>query len=181
VSDALSINRNPAVIVDHVSDYLLAAHMEAILHGMKADGSGPQAKLRKGTQKRRALAGKRLDARGINTGGFARNLMRNKIRVSGGKLANGDDGTVARCRIFPGASNARRQGDFGGLDASGNEGDYPAFIANESHAGITYFFTTGEIERGISECLQQWLDLAIFDHVRDPDFSSYRAPDAKAS
>ena len=62
ISDTLAVSRNPAVIADHVSDYVLAAHAEAILRGEKADGSGAQAKLRAGQQKRRALEGKRKDA-----------------------------------------------------------------------------------------------------------------------
>lgn len=176
VADALAINRNPAAIVDHVSDYLLAAHAEAILRGQKADGSGPQAKLKSGEQKELARKGKRKDARGILSGGFARNLTRGKIRIRGGKLRNGDDATIAKCRI----KVMRPKGGTGARDEFGNSGDYPAWIAKESRRGIEFFFTTGAIAAGVDLAIRQFLDLGIRDQVRDPDFREYRSPDTKA-
>lgn len=177
VSDVLAVSRNPAVIVDHVSDYVLAAHAEAIMRGEKADGSGPQARLRTGQQKEDAKRGKRKDARGILTGGFARNLTRGPISIKGGKLFNGDDATVARCRI----KVMRPEGGKQPRDEFGNEADYTAFIVKESKAGIVYFFTTGRIEKGVTMALEHFFDLGIRGQVRDPDLGEYRAPKAKAS
>ena len=111
------------------------------------------------------------------TGGLARNLKRGRISVRGGKLPNGDDATIARCRI----TVSRPRGGTTARDEFGNAGDYTAFMAKESQAGVTYFFTTGDIERGVDLAVRQFLDLGIRNEVRDPDFGEYRSPQAKAS
>lgn len=182
ISDVLAINRNPAVIVDHVSDIVLAIHHDAIKDGMRASGAMSQDPVERGLQRRLADEGKRSESRGILSGGLAENLTRGKISIRGGRLPNGDDATVARCRIFPSAARSAKDARIGGFSPSdfGNQGNYPAFIAAESRRGHEYFDTTGDIERAVDQAIAQILDLAIIDQIRDPDTTEYRAPAAKA-
>lgn len=171
VSDRLAVSRNPAQIVDHLTDIVMAHHWDAIRHGQKADGSGPQDPVRFGVQSRLAKEGKRPEARGMVTGAFADNLKRGKISVRGGRLANGDDATIARARIQVSRANRPK-------DVFGNAGDYTAFVSAEAERGVAYFFTTGEVERIVDQAVRQWLDLAVRDQVRKPRFGEFKAPAA---
>jgi hypothetical protein len=151
---------DPALIVDHVRDVILAAHREAILAGQRADGSGPQEDLGK-----RALAqsGRRSVYRGNKTGTLADTLTARPIRMSGPKK------NAKSVLVGPKLAKSQRGKPIFGTRAASTITVDPtdiaraAVISKEADRGNVYLYTEGAIEKLIDDAVDQAIDVAFVE------------------
>lgn len=166
----MTVGLDAAVLVDHLTDLVLAEHREAIRAGRRADG-GTQAPLSStSSEGRAAAAGRRPNVRGY-TGRtkepFSDELRRAEIKA-GGRARSQSSGTI---NVLPVPTAAR-----GVIEPSPTHQNW---LEEEAARGIFYLYVGGAIARLVAEASGQWLDVATDGALARPDLGRRRAKDAR--
>jgi hypothetical protein len=190
---------DPALIVDHIRDVVLAAIRDAIRTGQKADGSGPQPpqsaieeRLAKMTPAGAAGLRRKLESegklqtgragkyRGFDTGYLADNLSASAIRVQGGRR-------MTKSVLGAKEGRGRRKAVLGTRAAStiymaGISPESLArskFLSDEAERGVYYLYTTGQIARLVDLAVDQAIEVAFLEGgSRDARMGALKAKDA---
>lgn len=164
-------------LLDHVTDVMMAQHLESIVSGQRADGGGSQKPLvRGGQQGRLAAEGIRPDARGFTGRSirpFGPNIVRKEIRVLqkpvtfqrsverlGIRFREKIEGTKAKTSIQP-------------------DPIHLGWLVTEGDRGVEYFYVDGLISRLIDMALAQWLGVALDGALKVGDKRERKASKAK--
>lgn len=183
---------DPAVLVDHVTDWIMAQHRAAIVAGERADGTGKHEPrmIRRDGEKLKSDD----PVRGHDTGYMADHLERTMIRTRGAKRkADGilSGPTLAKSSLVKMSKLGVASGGkvFGTSARSSihmptvslDDVKRRKFLEREGSGvnAIGYFYIEGAIESGITECLQQWVDAAMDGDLRNPNMKAMRSKDGK--
>jgi hypothetical protein len=191
---------DPALIVDHVRDLIIAIHEEAIKAGQKADGSGPQPPLgrwvytnKAKTNLRGRVKERKSMHRGYSTGHFVENLTASKITVSGKRykarsiLDTGKTGPGRRA-VGPRMSSSPHGKPIYGTRAvtkialpwrAPDDLVRVKWLGQELARGNEFLFVEGLVEEMVDQAVEQVIDVAFIEGgSRDARMGELRAKEA---